>query len=198
MQVTPSPAQPHSQPPDFPPQPQPRRSHRRWLWLGLGLPAGAITATTLGLLIAIGTGPAGGVRVTSNLEPYATAYLRNHDLIAADETVIAYYDATIALNGSEAAILTDRRLIYHRPSHTTSLPLDQIAHIHHETDNWIGDIIQVVAHSGEIVVIEIAPLNYGPRFLSALENQVAKVNAQSSQAPVPNHAAQFTPSPPLA
>lgn len=173
--------------------PQLRPRFRRWLWLGLGLPAGAITATTLGLLIAIGTGPAGGVRVTSNLEPYAAAYLHEHEVITRDETVIAYYDATITLNGSEAAILTDRRLIYHHKSRTTSLPLDQIAHIHHETDDWIGDIIQVVANSGEIMVIEIAPLNDGPRFLSALENQVARVNAQSPRVPVPNHAAQFTP-----
>ncbi|QQE67548.1 hypothetical protein GFS31_42610 (plasmid) [Leptolyngbya sp. BL0902] len=191
MQVTSSHSQPsYPEPSHSQPHSKPRRRFHRWLWLGL--PAGTITATTLGLLIAIGTGPAGGVRVTSNLEPYAVAYLHNHDLITSDETVIAYYDATITLNGREAAILTNRRLIYHRPSHTTSLPLDQIAYIHHDTDHWIGDIIQVVAHSGEIMVIEIAPLNDGPRFLAALENQVARVKAQSYTAPAPN-AAQFTP-----
>ncbi|WOD41059.1 hypothetical protein [Nodosilinea sp. E11] len=154
---------------------------RRWLLLGLGIPAGALAATTLGLLIFFSFGPAGGVRFTSTMEPYATQYLQTHNLLEEGEKVIAYYDATIALKGTEAAILTDRRILYHRSSATTSIPLNEIARIEHEVQNLIGDVIQIFAHSGEILVIEIAPMNGGPQFLSALEDQVARATAEPSQ-----------------
>jgi hypothetical protein len=153
----------------------------RWLLIGLGLPAGALAAVTLGLLIFFSFGPAGGVRFTSTMEPYATEYLQTNNLLDEGEKVIAYYDATIALRGTEAAILTDRRVLYHQPSGTISIPLNEITRIEHTEQNLIGDVIQIFAHSGEIMVIEIAPMNGGPQFLSALDDQVARATAQPSQ-----------------
>ena len=153
----------------------------QWLLIGLGVPAGGLAAITLGLLVFLSFGPEGGVRFTSTMEPYAKEYLESNRLLEADEKVIAYYDATIALKGTEAAILTDRRVISHRPSGTTSIPLAEIARIEHEEQNLIGDVIQVFAHSGEILVIAIAPMNGGSQFLSALEDQVARAGAESPQ-----------------
>ncbi|TVQ07281.1 MAG: hypothetical protein EA368_14685 [Leptolyngbya sp. DLM2.Bin27] len=59
--------------------------------------------------------------------------------------------------------------------------LNEIARIEHEVQNLIGDVIQIFATSGEIMVIEIAPMNGGSQFLNALEDQVARATAQPAQ-----------------
>ncbi|MFQ4137741.1 hypothetical protein PGN35_015600 [Nodosilinea sp. PGN35] len=158
----------------------------KWLWIGLGVPIGGLAIAAVSLVIFFSFGPAGGVRVTSTLEPYAKEYLETNRLLEADETVIAYYDATIALKGTEAAILTDRRVLYHRPGGNSSILLQQVARIEHEEQPVTGDVIRIFAESGELLVIEIAPLNGGLNFLSALENQVALARRVSQGQPTPH------------
>ncbi len=158
----------------------------KWLWMGLGVPVGGLAIAVIGFVMFFSLGPEGGVRVTSTMEPYAKEYLETKRLLEADEKVIAYYDATITLKGTEAAILTDQRVIYHRPGGTTSLPLQQVARIEHEEQNMIGDVIRIFAEDGELMVIEVAPLNGGPQFLSALENQVALAKRVSHGQPTPH------------
>lgn len=164
----------------------------KWLLIGLGVPAGGLAIVIIGFVVFFSMGPAGGVRVTSTMEPYAEKYIESKRLLEADETVIAYYDATIALKGTEAAILTNQRILYHRPEGTTSIPLQQVARVEHEEQSVIGDVIRIFAESGEMMVIEIAPLNGGADFLSALENQVAltKPVSQNQPAPKPSSAAE--------
>ncbi|WP_035991343.1 hypothetical protein [Leptolyngbya sp. KIOST-1] len=158
----------------------------KWLWIGLGLPVGGLAIAAIGFVVFFSFGPEGGVRVTSTLEPYAKEYLETTKLLEPDEKVIAYYDATIALKGTEAAILTDRRVLYHRPRGNTSIPLVQVARIEHEEQPVTGDIIRIFAEGGELLVIEIAPLNGGLNFLSALENQVALAKRVSQGQPTPH------------
>ncbi|MBD0268108.1 MAG: PH domain-containing protein [Cyanobacteria bacterium Co-bin8] len=144
----------------------------KWIGLGLGIPAGALLVLFTGLIIFFGSGPEGGVRVGSNMEDYALEYLEGSDLLESDEKVVAYYDATVALNSSEAVILTNDRVIYHKNDTNSVIPLSQIERIEHEEQTLVGDVIQVFSKTGEIMVIEIAPLNNGKLFLSALQNQV--------------------------
>lgn len=128
------------------------------------------------------TGPEGGVRLSNEVERYAVDYIREHQILDADEAIVAYYDATISLNATEAAILTDRRVVYHRDDLTTSINLHEIADVQHKYESLIGDIIVVTSSSGQAMKIEIAPFNEGQAFYSALVNawQVAQESSGSN------------------
>jgi hypothetical protein len=91
------------------------------------------------------------------LDEYAIEYLAEHELLEPGEELRVYYDATIAMDGSEAAILTDRRVLYHKGGHTTAMALADIVEVDHRDAGVLGDIIEVVAHDGAALRIEIAP-----------------------------------------
>jgi hypothetical protein len=90
-------------------------SARRFPWAGIfigcGVPTVLVIAVLCGGLIWLGTGPEGGVKLSNEMESYAVEYLERHGVLNAKESLIAYYDATISLDGTEAAILTDERVI---------------------------------------------------------------------------------------
>lgn len=117
----------------------------------------------------------GGVRVGSNMEKYALDYIEEHSLLEKDEKILAYYDYTISLSGTEAAILTDRRVIYHNEeTATTSMPLSNIEEIKHREESLTGDTIEIYGKDGQVMMIEIAPLNNGKTFLEVLTRKVGK------------------------
>lgn len=128
-----------------------------------------------GGLVWLFTLPEGGVRTANNMDQYAVDYLANNNLIQADETLVAYYDYTLNYSGEQAAILTDKRLIYHADSGDTVILLSEITDIQHHYTNLIGDVIQVQDSNGQFMMIEIAPINDGPVFLNALTQQ-AEIN----------------------
>ncbi len=112
--------------------------------------------------------PEGGVKLAHEMDPYATEYLQKHNILEADEQLIAYYDATISMDGTEAAILTNRRLIHHIGGKTASVLLEKVEDIRHRTEGLQGDIIEAEESSGTILRVEIAPLNQGETFKNAL------------------------------
>ena len=115
----------------------------------------------------------GGVRTSNNMEKYAIEYIKENNLLEAGETVSAYYDYTISLDGSEAAILTNTRLIYHNEdTQTTYMNIDDIVDVQSRTESFIGDIIEVSSRDGDMMMIEIAPLNQGATFLKVLKAKV--------------------------
>jgi hypothetical protein len=115
------------------------------------------------------SGPAGGVKMSNEMNEYATKYLSDHKILGADEELVAYYDVTIAMDGSEAAILSTKRIIYHKAPGGDAIDLADIADIKHRKETLIGDVIEIYSQSGKSMKIEIAPLNQGETFLSALE-----------------------------
>ena len=123
------------------------------------------------LVIWLGTGPEGGVRLANELEEYAIQHMEENSLLQAGEEVLAYYDVTISLDGSEAAILTDRRVLYFNRGRTTSIDLAEIANIGHRYENLIGDVIEIEGTAGVFLKIEIAPFNQGETFLNVLRSQ---------------------------
>tara|TARA_B100000795_G_scaffold252256_1_gene221686 strand:+ start:35 stop:454 length:420 start_codon:yes stop_codon:yes gene_type:complete len=113
----------------------------------------------------------GTVRVGSNMEAYALEYLENHEVLYQDEKILAYYDYTISLDGTTAAILTETRLIYHNQETVTSyLLLDEITQIDHYEKSIEGLIIEVWK-GDELMVIEIAHWQNGDRFLNLLKKK---------------------------
>ena len=113
----------------------------------------------------------GTVRVGSNMEAYALEYLENHEILYPDEKILAYYDYTISLDGTTAAILTDTRLIYHNQETTTTyFFLDKITKIDHYEKSIEGLFIE--AWKGdELMMIEIAYWQGGDIFLNVLKKK---------------------------
>jgi hypothetical protein len=142
------------------------------LGLGCGIPLVLLILLMFGGIIYLATGPEGGVRLSNNVEDYALEYIEEQELLRPDETIVAYYDVTVGLNGSEAAILTDSRLIYHINGRNTEIPLSDVDSIDVTGDGIGGDVIQVTDKTGNIMVIEIAAFNQGDLFADVLQKKV--------------------------
>ena len=130
------------------------------------------------------TGPEGGVRFSNDMEEYTVQYLDDHGILDSSEKLVAYYDVTISLDGTEAAILTTRRVIYHKNGRNDSIELADIKDIRHQKVTLIGDIFEIFSSSGKSMKIEVAPLNQGESFKAALMN--AWKSAMAKSAPAPN------------
>ena len=112
--------------------------------------------------------PEGGVRLSNDMGQYALDYLSSHQLLESGEELVAYYDATISLDGTEAAILTTKRIIYHKGGRSESIDLSDIEDIRHTKEVLIGDVFVIDSASGKPLKIEIAPLNQGGTFKAVL------------------------------
>ena len=128
------------------------------------------------VLVYLGTGPDGGTRLAPQMEEYATIYLENHNILDPGEKLVAYYDATIALDGSEAVILTKQRLIYHLNGENNIVYLNQINNIKERDDGLAGTAFEIYTTDGNYTEVLIAPLNGADTFKNALENTLAHIN----------------------
>jgi|TARA_B110000914_G_scaffold225133_1_gene244966 hypothetical protein len=112
----------------------------------------------------------GGVRVGNNMESYALSYIENHEILSPYEKILAYYDYTISLDGTTAAIITNDRLIFHnQDTKTTYFYLEDITKIKHYKKVMEGFFIEVWKGT-ELMMINIAPLNDANIFLDVLES----------------------------
>ncbi len=121
-------------------------------------------------LLAIGGSAEGGVRYTNNMEAYANERLAKDKVLQPGEKVQAYYDVTLQLDGSEAALVTDQRVIYTRGSTVTAIPIADIASVQRGDGAAGGDLFTIVSKDGTRIVIEVAPFNGGDGFYSTLES----------------------------
>ncbi len=137
--------------------------------IAFGLGALLVVAL-IGALIWLGSGPEAGVRLSNEIEPYALEYIEANDILLPNEEIVAYYDYTVRLDSSEAAILTNERIIHHVDGRNTAIALTEIQDIQHRYESLIGDIIEISSTSGEFMKIEIAPLNQGETFKNVLES----------------------------
>jgi hypothetical protein len=114
--------------------------------------------------------PESGVKMANEMQSYALEYLAKHKILNQAERIVAYYDETISMDGTEAAILTTERLIYHKDGRNTAMPLSEILDVRHHYETLNGDIIEVIGVRGDRMKIEIAPLNGGEAFVRALND----------------------------
>jgi hypothetical protein len=128
----------------------------------------------------LASGPESGVKMANEMDEYALDYLDRHQLLTADEKLVCYYDVTLSMDGSEAAILTNQRLLYHKAGRTTAMLLAEVVDIQHHYESLIGDVIMARTASGEVMKIEIAPLNGGESFLHALNGAWQQARGQPS------------------
>ncbi|HJN73019.1 MAG TPA: hypothetical protein QGF58_03700 [Myxococcota bacterium] len=123
------------------------------------------------LVLAAGSDPSktGGTQLGNQMDAYAIEYLDNNGMLEAGESVVVYYDATIQLDGTEAAYVTDQRVCYHKASRNSCIDLADIQSVEASDGGAIGDIIDIISVHGDRLRIEVAPLNGGDLFLSELE-----------------------------
>ena len=153
-------------------QPEPKKSKTLMIVLIiLGSCLGLTVCCCGGCLFWASTLPEGGVQTANTMETYATDYLADNKLINTDETLVVYYDVTMSGTSEECYILTDQRLIHHTAQGDTIILLSDITDIRHREE--FGDLITVQGAGNQYISLEIPPLNDGPLFLSALENQAA-------------------------
>jgi hypothetical protein len=127
----------------------------------------SVALIVMGIIYLLNT-PDGDVKMANEMEPYATEYIKTHHLLNKDEELIAYYDATLVCDGTEAAILTTQNLKYHKNGATTIFPLKNIQDISYNHKKILGDIIEVENKDGKFMKIEIAVLN-AKSFYTALK-----------------------------
>jgi hypothetical protein len=118
------------------------------------------------------------------MDSYALDYLEKNHILKPDENLVAYYDTTISMDGTEAAILTSKRVIYHKSSGNYEIDLTDIHDIRHQKKALMGDVIEIQAISGKLMKIEVALLNGGESFLSALMGVWEKAKSGKDQGKV--------------
>lgn len=144
---------------------------QKYLLVGCGSLALLAIAGMVGLGVWVYSTPESGVRLANEMDKYALDYIAQNRLLNPDEKVLAYYDVTLAMDGTEAAILTRDRVIYHKKNgSTTSIPIRDVQDVRHRYETLIGDVFEVESVSGEVIKIEIAPLNQGETFKNVLMN----------------------------
>jgi hypothetical protein len=147
---------------------------------------GVFMALVIGGIIYLASLPDGGVKMSNEIEPYAIKYMETHHLLDNGEKLVAYYDATVTCNGSEAAILTNQNLKYHKNGTTTTFPIHRIRNITHISAGIEGDIIEAENIDGQFMKVEIAALNGGKNFYNALKRlwERSKENKQGNRVEV--------------
>ncbi|MHC4777982.1 MAG: HEAT repeat domain-containing protein [Planctomycetota bacterium] len=145
-----------------------RQKNLMYLGLGCGftliIAIGAIVAS----VVWISSVPEGGVRLKNDMEEYALEYIESQAILGPGEDLIAYYDFTLSLDSSDAAILTTSRIIHHKQGRNGFLYLADVEDIRHRTEFLTGDIFEIYSGSGESLKLEIDPLNGGETFKTAL------------------------------
>ena len=143
------------------------------------------SVTFVVLTLALGScctgGAEGGTRLSNEMEPYALDYLEANGILEPGEEIVCYYDATIMLDGTEAAIVTDQRVIYHKDGNNSTMQLSEITDITHRKEGMIGDIFELTSESGQMFKIEVAPFNGGETFKSALTNAWENARADAGK-----------------
>jgi hypothetical protein len=143
--------------------------------VGCGTAFGIFLILMVAGLIWLSTGPDGGVRLPNEMENYAVEYLIEHKILDDSEDLLAYYDVTVSLDGSIAAILTTKRVIYHNEGRNMVVNLEEIADIRHRKETFIGDVFEILSNSGQTMKIEVAPMNQGETFKNVLMDTWEKV-----------------------
>ena len=114
----------------------------------------------------------GGVLLGNEIPTYALNYIQEHDILAREEKLIAFYDVTIVLDATEAALLTDKRVIYHKDNKNSDIRYSDILNVKHSEESWTGDVFIIQSKEGDWMKIEIAPFNGGSVFKEVLMGQL--------------------------
>ena len=128
-----------------------------------------ITTSILLLISACDNWDEQGVKMANEMPNYATEYINKNNILHKDEKIICYYDVTLSFDASESAILTNKRVVYHKNKTNFSIEYGDIDKIKYLED--FSDVIVVMDKEGGSIKIEIAPLNGGRIFYDVLKSK---------------------------
>lgn len=137
--------------------------------------------------------PESGVRAGNQLDRKTKATIERKAKLADGEEVVAFYDTTLAVDGSECAVITNHRVIYWKGDEVTDVPLDDIANFTHEEVPLAGDVFTITDTRGKVMRIEVAPFNDGAVFKDALERGTGKKSGRDA---APRDEPEEAPAPP--
>ena len=129
------------------------------------------------VVLAGGSDDAAGTLAGAQLNQETTDYLNNNGILQPGENVIVYYDVTISGNDEQSCIVTNQRVVFHNSPKTTGIALADITAIEAKDEALSGKVITVRGGAGELLKLEIAPLNGGDFFLAELQNAAAAAGA---------------------
>ena len=160
------------------PAPAPQASSP-WKWILLFVGGGLFLFCGLGvgIITYFASKPEGGVRTGNQLEKSLFDDIAKRHHLAQGESVVAYYDTSLNLDGEEVAILTSGRVIYRKDGRATEIALAEVDDIQHHDEGITGDSIDVTGKDGTRIEVTIAPGNGADRFLEAVTK--AKASAAS-------------------
>lgn len=114
-----------------------------------------------------------GVCLPNQMDKIAWGYLEQHKLLGQDEKLLAYYDDTISLDGTDLSVVTNQRVLTFNNGNTTAIPLADVESVTRvEVPMAFG--LQVVGKDGSRMQIEIAMANGGETFESVLRDAVQR------------------------
>lgn len=114
-----------------------------------------------------------GVCLPNQMDQTSWGYLEKHKLLGADEKLLAYYDDTLSLDGTDLAVITTKRVLTFNNGNTTAIPLAEVESIS-KVDVPMAFGLQVVGRDGSRMQIEIAMANGGETFESVLRDAVQR------------------------
>jgi hypothetical protein len=137
--------------------------------------------------------PEGGVKLKHEMQPYAVEYLEEHQILRPDEKLVAYYDKTIQLEGTDAYIITDQRLVHHSQSGNYGVPLQDVTRVQ-ITEGELGmtDFTFTLANE-DIYRMQIDAFNGAAKFADAIRSALRKAGSNVTVPPVPDSAVTTGP-----
>ena len=157
-----------------PPPQAPKPNRLPWILAIVGVVLFCFCGLPLGFVAWSASLPESGVRAGNQLDSKTKALVQKKAHLVDGEEIVSFYDTTLKVNGSECAVLTNKRVIYWTTDSISDLNVEEIESITHEDVPLEGDVITVTDVSGRLMKIEIAPLNDGITFLRALERLTGK------------------------
>jgi len=147
-----------------------------WVILAVAILAvvgGLGTCAVVGGLVAIGASAgdeASGVVMGPQTSKKILERLHAKRLLAEDETLLAYYDASVSLDMSEVTIITRERVVYAKGDVVAAFALKDVARVTHHKEALIGDVFEITADDARSIRVEVAPLNGGESYFNVLED----------------------------
>lgn len=96
--------------------------------------------------------------LTNEIRRYAREYFVEERIVEPDEEVLPYYDDTVRLQGTRAAILTEQRLISHDvETSPVSIDLQDIGDIEHRQTALDGGVFAVPPRQARPCALRLLP-----------------------------------------
>lgn len=154
-------------PPAALPAPKPNRTP--WLVALLAVVAMCCCGVPMAFAAWTATLPESGVLAGNQVDEKTRRLINKRISLSPDEELVSYYDATLAVDGSECSLLTTKRLVTWKGTTLSEMSKDEVVEITWAQEPLAGDIITVSDDTGRALVVEVAPMNDGAAFVKALE-----------------------------